>query len=178
MRLARLVLRFTVASPKGPRSAFSLSLLMFETGQEVRVSPYSALMASSWVLIFNVILSVLFGHAYGGKPLIAQQDWLLPLYPDYTMTFTIGQTHHISWDSDLKNWFSSWGAVCGDPLHVDLWMQTGHDDDSQYKLACKRKNCIPKHPITIAELYQQLELTSTLQGAGHGRSTLRPKAPL
>jgi hypothetical protein len=55
-------------------------------------------MASTWTLIQNVLLAVLFGQAYEGKPLIAQQDWLLPLYPDNTTTFIIGQTYPISWD--------------------------------------------------------------------------------
>ena len=120
-------------------------------------------MVSSRIFVLKLLLAGLFGQALGNEPLIAQQDWLFPVYPDYTTTVTIGKTYHLQWDSNLKNWFSSWCAVCGDPSNVDLWVQTGHNDDSAYKIACKRKSYMRKRSVTVAKSYEQLGLTSTIR---------------
>ena len=95
-------------------------------------------MASSWILILKVLLVGLFGQALGVGPLIAQEDWLLPEYPDNTTTFIIGKIYKIQWNSDLETWFKGWCAKC-DPSNVDLWVQTGQNEDSQYKIAGKRR---------------------------------------
>lgn len=53
-----------------------------------------------------------------------QEDWTNPESPDYTTTFTNGDTVTLSWTSYLYDDFSKYCASC-DPESANLWVESG-----------------------------------------------------